>query len=176
MNSKVATRDNIAGFQSIPKNSHGPRVPSDRRLTSTKAGPLVTWPVQGACPSAIAVLGGREPISWGMTASDRAQLLRQEDAVAQNLGAATQQQSTRIRTGPWEPGTGSSAEKALARLSKRGRLVRGSDLEGRTAAAAAGDVRVAELETGAVNAVDEVDFGAVEVLEAQRVDVQLDPI
>src|SRR5262249_3575571 len=37
-------------------------------------------------------------------------------------------------------------------------------------------VRVAELEAGAVEALDVVDLGPVEVLEAQRVDVELDAL
>src|SRR5690606_24876753 len=54
--------------------------------------------------------------------------------------------------------------------------VRWSDREGRAAAAGAGHVRVRELEARAVEALDEVDLGAVEVLVAQRIDVHLDAL
>src|SRR5690606_33781040 len=45
--------------------------------------------------------------------------------------------------------------------------------EGAAAAAGPGDIRVSELEAGAVDAFDVVNFGSVEVLITQRIDVHL---
>src|SRR4029078_8519159 len=51
-----------------------------------------------------------------------------------------------------------------------------SGREGGAAAAGALHVGVAELEARAVQALDVVDLGALEVLVAERVDVELDPL
>src|SRR5688572_17680182 len=47
-----------------------------------------------------------------------------------------------------------------------------SDLKRRTAAASAGHVRIAELEARAMSAFDVVDLGSIEILIAQRIDIE----
>src|SRR5262245_51652238 len=65
--------------------------------------------------------------------------------------------------------------RALPREGTRPRRS-GSELHRRAATAAAGRVRIVELEPRSVDAFDVVDLRILEVLEAQRIDVELHSI
>ena len=50
------------------------------------------------------------------------------------------------------------------------------DVERRTAAAGAADVRVSELEAGTMGTIDEIDLRSIEVLKTQRIDEEIDAV
>src|SRR5215475_8846415 len=65
---------------------------------------------------------------------------------------------------------------ASFRMGRRFRALYSLGGEAAPATASALHVRIVELETRAVEPFDVVDFGAVEILEAERVDIEVDAV